>query len=103
MLTRQSMIALTAAILLGLFAVYIANSYLSGREKQAAVSGTTKIAVAALPMAFGSDVTPDKIKFVDYPTASLPPGSFTSAALLLPEGKKRFALLPIGINEPVLA
>jgi len=31
------------------------------------------------------------------------PGSFTNAAQLLPDGKKRFALMTIAINEPVLA
>jgi pilus assembly protein CpaB len=103
MLTRQSMIALGAALVLGLFAVFIANSYLNGRERQVDLTGTTKIAVAAVPMAYGTDITPDKIKFIDYPKASLPPGSFTSGAQLLPDGKKRFALMSIGINEPVLA
>src|SRR4051794_36968512 len=103
MLTRQSMIALAAAILLGLIAVYIANSYLSGREQQVAQSGTTRIAVAAVPLAYGTDITADKLRFVDYPNSSIPPGSFMTAAQLLPEGKKRFALMPIGINEPVLA
>lgn len=103
MLTRQSMIALAAAIVLGLFAVFIANSYLTGREQEAVQGGTTKVAVAAVPLAFGTDITPDKIRFVDYPNSSIPPGSFVSAAQLLPEGKKRFALLPMGINEPVLA
>ena len=54
-------------------------------------------------MAFGVDVTPDKVRFVDYPNSSIPPGSFTSIAQLLPEGKRRVALLPIGVNEPILA
>jgi pilus assembly protein CpaB len=103
MLTRQSMIALAAAIVLGLIAVYIANVYLTGKEQQAAVTGTTKIAVAAVPMSYGTDITPDKLRFVDYPNSSIPPGSFMTAAQLLPEGKKRFALMTIGINEPVLA
>ena len=103
MLTRQSMLALAAAIVLGLFAVYIANAYLTGQQQKAIQGGTTKVAVAAVPLVFGSDITPDKIRFVDYPNSSIPPGSFISAAQLLPEGKKRFALLPIGINEPVLA
>jgi pilus assembly protein CpaB len=97
------MIALAVAVVLGLFAVFIANSYISGREQKADLTGTTKVAVAAVPLAYGTDITPDKIKFVDYPKASLPPGSFTSAAQLLPEGKKRFALMTISINEPVLA
>jgi pilus assembly protein CpaB len=104
MLTRQSMIALAAAILLGLFAVYIANLYLGTKDQPVAVAtGTTKIAVAAVPMSYGTDITTDKIRFVDYPNASIPAGTFTTAAALLPDGKKRFALMPIGINEPVLA
>jgi len=102
-MNRQTMIALAVAVVLGLFAVFIANSYISGREQKADLTGTTKVAVAAVPLAYGTDITPDKIKFVDYPKASLPPGSFTNAAQLLPEGKKRFALMTISINEPVLA
>ena len=102
-MNRQTMIALAVAVVLGLFAVFIANSYISGREQKADLTGTTKVAVAAVPLAYGTDITPDKIKFVDYPKASLPPGAFMSAAQLLPEGKKRFALMTIGINEPVLA
>lgn len=103
MLTRQSMLALAAAIVLGLFAVYIANAYLSGKEQQADLSGTTKVAVAAVPLDYGTDITPDKIKFVDYPKSSIPPGSFATPAQLLPDGQKRFALMTIGINEPLLA
>ena len=103
MLTRQTMIALAAAIVLGLIAVFVANAYLTGQEKQVALSGTTKVAVAAVPMAYGTDITPDKVKFVDYPTASIPPGSFSDTAQLLPEGKQRFALMTIAVNEPVLA
>ena len=102
-MNRQTMIALAVAVVLGLFAVFIANSYISGREQKADLTGTTKVAVAAVPLAYGTDITPDKIKFVDYPKASLPPGAFMTQAQLLPEGKKRFALMTISINEPVLA
>ena len=103
MLTRQSVIALGAAILLGLVAVFFANSYFTGRERSAALGGTTKVAVAAMPMAYGVDITADKVRFVDYPNSAIPPGSFTNAAQLLPAGKKRVALMPIGVNEPILA
>ena len=52
---------------------------------------------------YGTDITPDKVRFVDYPNSSIPPGAFTNAAQLLPAGKKRIALMPIGVNEPILA
>ena len=103
MLTRQSWIALGVAVVLGLFAVFIANSYLTGKQRQAELSGTTKVAVAAAPMAYGTDVTPDKVRFVDYPNTAIPPGAFTNTAQLIPDGKKRVALMPIGVNEPILA
>ena len=103
MLTRQSMLALAAAIVLGLFAVYIANAYLTGKAQEADLSGTTKVAVAAVPLEYGTDITADKVKFVDYPKSSIPPGSFGTPAQLLPNGQKRFALMTIGINEPLLA
>jgi pilus assembly protein CpaB len=48
-------------------------------------------------------VTPDKVRFVDYPAASIPPGSFRTAAELLPAGKTRIALRPMLVNEPILA
>jgi pilus assembly protein CpaB len=103
MLSRQSLIALGAAVILGLFAVFIANSYLTGKQRQSELSGTTKVAVASAPLAYGSDVTPDKVRFVDYPNTAIPPGAFTNAAQLIPAGKKRVALMPIGVNESILA
>src|SRR5262245_23905511 len=101
MMSRQSMIALAAAIVLGLFAVFIANAYLTGREQKAQLTGTTKVAVAGVPLAYASELTADKVKFVDYPTASIPPGSFATPEQLMPAGQKRFALLPMSVNEPI--
>lgn len=102
MMTRQSLIALGIAVVLGLVAVVLANSFLSGTEKRAYAGGTTKVAVAAAPLAYGVDITPDKVRFVDYPNTSIPPGAFTNAAQLMPAGKRRVALLPIAVNEPIL-
>jgi pilus assembly protein CpaB len=102
MANRQTFIALGVAIVLGLLAVFLANSFLSGKERQAYSGATTKVAVAQVPLAYGADITPDKVRFVDYPNTSIPPGAFTSAAQLTPGGKKRFALMPIAVNEPIL-
>ena len=99
---RQTVIALSVAILLGLVAVWIANSFLTNRERAAFNGATTKVAVAASPLAYGTDITPDKIRFVDYPNGSIPPGAFTNANQLVPTGQKRIALLPIALNEPIL-
>lgn len=101
-MNRQSMIALGVAVVLGLVAVFFANAFLTGKEQLAYKGGTTKVAVAAAPLAYGTDVTSDKVRFVDYPNSSIPPGAFTNAAQLMPAGQKRVALLPISVNEPIL-
>ena len=102
---RQTLIALGVAIILGVVAVFLANSYLTGRERQLAASpeGMVRVAVATAPLAYGTDITPDKVKFVQYPQASLPPGTFKSMAELLPEGKRRVVLRPIQVNQPLMA
>jgi pilus assembly protein CpaB len=102
---RQTLIALGVAIILGLVAVLLVNTYLVSRERQLAASpeGMVRIAVAALPLNYGGELTPDKVKFVNYPEASLPPGAFRSLPELLPAGKQRVALRPILVNQPLLA
>jgi pilus assembly protein CpaB len=102
MLKRQTMIALAIAIILGVVAVYVANTYLVGAQRDARMRETTKVAVATAPMGYGTQITPDKFRFVDFPNASIPPGAFTSAQQLLPDGKRRVALMPISVNEPIL-
>ena len=102
---RQTIIALGVAIILGLTAVFLANTYLTSRERQMAAQpqGMVRIAVASLPLEYGAEITPDKVKFVNYPQTSLPPGTFRSVAELLPQGKRRVALRPIQVNQPLLA
>ena len=103
---RQTIIALGVAVILGVLAVFLANTYLSGRERQIAKAepqGLVRVAVAAMPLKFGDDVTPENVKFVAYPQASLPPGAHRSMAELLPAGKRRVALRPILVNQPLLA
>ena len=102
---RESLIALGVALVLGALAVYLANIFLSRSEvrNEAAVVGTTRVAVAAVPLDYGVEVTPEKIRFVEFPNASLPAGSFRTINQLLPMGKKRVALRPIQVNELILA
>lgn len=102
MLKRQTLIALAIALVLGVVAVYVANSYLVGAQRSARLRETTKVAVATAPLTYGTPITPDKIRFVDFPNASIPAGAFTNAQQLLAPGKKRVALLPIAVNEPIL-
>ena len=105
MLNRQSLIALGVALILGVLAVYLANVFITNKEKRAeqALAGTTKVAVAAVPLDYGMPLTPEKVRFVDYPSASLPAGTYRRIEQLIPVGKKRIALRPMQVNEPILA
>lgn len=104
-MNRQTLIALGVALILGLVAVYAANVFLTRTEERAeqVPTGMTKVAVAAVPLEYGMPLTADKVKFVDYPQASLPAGSFANAAQLTDNGKPRTVLRPMVVNEPILA
>jgi pilus assembly protein CpaB len=97
---RQTLIALGVAIVLGLLAVYLANIFLSKSEQRAeqANAGMVKVAVAAIPLDYGADLTQDKVKFVDYPANAVPAGSFTNFAQITPAGKRRVVLRPMTTN-----
>jgi pilus assembly protein CpaB len=56
-----------------------------------------------VPLEYGVQVTPEKVRFIDYPADALPAGAFRTRGELHPEGKQRIALRPIAINEPILA
>lgn len=103
---RRSLIILGLAILLGLAAVFVANSYLSRAEREQAASapgGMVKVVVATMPLTFGAEVTPEKIKVVDWPVASVPAGSFRDPIQLTSLGKKRVVMRQIEPGEPILA
>lgn len=99
---RQSIIALGVAVVLGLVAVYLANTFLVSTDARKVQTATTRIAVATVPLSYGTDVTADKIRFVDYPSTAVPVGSFTGVQTLFPQGQKRVALMTIAANEPIL-
>ncbi len=102
---RRSLIILAFAILLGLAAVYIANVFLVRKEQQQAQipQGMAKVVVARVAMPFGTAVTNENVRVVDWPAASLPAGSFHSPMQLTSFGKTRVVTRAIEANEPILA
>ena len=100
----QGLIILGVAILIGLAAVFLANNYLGRVEERQATTpqGMAKVAVARVPLEFGTVITPDKVRLIDLPTDSMPEGTFASIPELLPMNKTRVALRPIAVNEPIL-
>jgi pilus assembly protein CpaB len=101
---RQSVIALGVAVVLGLLAVYFANIFLSRGDAAAdeAAMGTSRVAVAVVPLDYGMEITPDKVRFANLPNAALPEGAYTQINDLFPMGQKRVALRRMEVNEPIL-
>ena len=102
---QRNLIILGVAVLLGLLAVFIANSYFSGveqrQERMAAEQKLARIVVASQPMAFGTPLTTDNVRIQNWPASSVPMGAFRSMEAALKD--HRVALRPIVPGEPVLA
>jgi pilus assembly protein CpaB len=105
MFGNRNFLVLTIAAILGIAAVIIANSYLSGVEdnqKRAAEQGRlVQIAVARVPLDYGATLTPENIRIVTWPVTSVPTGAFRSTKGLL-GGDPRVVLRPIEAGEPIL-
>lgn len=66
------------AIVLGLGAVVLASRWVS----QQATMASSKVAVAARDLDLGTRLTPELVKMVDWPTASLPEGAIQDPKVL---------------------
>ena len=102
---QRNLIIVGVAVLLGLIAVFFANSYFSGIDQQqeriAQEQKLARIVVASQPLAFGTKLTTDNLRLQNFPAGSVPQGAFTSLESAL--ANNRVALRPIVPGEPVLA
>lgn len=100
----RNWIVLGIAVLVGLFAVFLANSYFSGvqesEERKAEEMQMARIVVASQEIAFGNPLTDTNTRLVNWPASSVPQGAFTS---LQEAANGRVALRPITPGEPILA
>lgn len=105
MFANRNIVVLAIAAILGVAAVIIANSYLSGVEEnqqRAAEQGRlVQIAVARVPLDYGATLTPENIRIVTWPATSVPVGAFRSTKGLI-GGDPRVVLRPIEAGEPIL-
>jgi pilus assembly protein CpaB len=98
------------AVVFGLLAVFVAQSWLNNQaalrmkslEAQKRPIATRTIVVAAKPLRFGMELSRQTLREIPWPDDALPPGSFSSIADLLSEGR-RVVLTAIEQNEPILA
>jgi len=94
MKSLRTLFILVIAAAAGLVAVGLASRWLL----QHGNSGMTKVAVATNEISLGQRLTPELVKEVDWPTASLPPGIVSDSHSL--EG--RVAKTSITRGEPIL-
>ncbi|MDZ4307001.1 Flp pilus assembly protein CpaB [Allopontixanthobacter sp.] len=101
---RRNLIIAGVAVLLGLVAVYLANSWFSGVEQQqervAEEQQLQRIAVARNDLAFGDPLTADNVRLVNWPAQSVPAGSYSDVSRLL--AGNNVAIRPIAAGEPIL-
>ena len=108
---RKSTIVMIAfAVMFGLLAVFVAQSWLNSAAEQRMRSleannkkpvVTRTIVVAAKPLRFGNEVTADSLREVPWPEGSLAGVTFAKISDVIGNGK-RVALSAIEPDEPVL-
>ena len=107
---KSTVIMIAFAVMFGLLAVFVAQSWLNSQAEQRMRSlesnkkptSTSTIVVASKPLRFGIELTAAQLTEVEWPGKSLPAGAFAKIADVV-GGGKRVALTAIEPNEPVLS
>src|SRR5208283_2723499 len=98
------------AVLFGLLAVFLAQIWLNNQAderlksidaQRKAAPPTRSIVVAGKPLRFGDELSASALREMPWPQDALPAGAFGKIADLT--SGKRVVLLPIDVNEAVLA
>jgi pilus assembly protein CpaB len=97
------------AIVFGLLAVFVAQSWLNNQAEMRAKSmeaqkkpvETQTIVVAAKPLRFGNELGAMSLREIPWPKAALPAGAFSKISELT--SSRRVVLTAIEANEPILA
>jgi pilus assembly protein CpaB len=103
----NTVVMIALAVVFGVVAVFLANTWLSGQRSLLArgdkAPGHT-IVVAATPLRFGDTLKPDNLKEIPWSAAALPAGAFQTKKQLLDGVEKgdRQVITAIEANEPVL-
>jgi len=98
------------AVLFGLLAVFIAQSWLNSQAESRMKSlqaqnkpvATRAIVVAAKPLRYGMELSAPLLREIPWSEEAVPTGAFSSIPELLKDGK-RIVLAAIEQNEPVLS
>ena len=106
----STLVMIGFAILFGLLAVFIAQSWLNSQTEMRMRSleankkqlATQTIVVASKSLRFGSDLGSSSLREVPWPQDAVPNGAFAKISDLMSNGR-RVVLTAIEANEPILA
>ena len=107
----STIVMIGVAVLFGVFAVFLAQSWLNGQaemrmrnlEAQKKPAVTQTIVVATKPLRFGNELASSSLREVSWPEEALPAGAFRSISDIVDAGGRRVVLTAIDPNEPVLS
>ena len=103
-----SLFMLLTAVVLAVAAGLLAQSWLEAQRRTSQVTvaqprvATSKIVIAAQSLRFGAELSPANVKEVEWGSAALPVGSFSSMSDLFKGGERRVVLSAIEPSEPIL-
>ena len=108
----STLVMIGFAVLFGLLAVFIAQTWLNSQaearlrsleaQNQKTPVATKTIVVAAKPLRYGMELGADALREIPWSLEALPRGAFSKISDIL-SGGKRVVLAPVEINEPVLS
>ena len=106
----STIIMIVFAVVFGLLAVFVAQSWLNSQAEMRARNldaqkkplATQTIVVAAKPLRFGNGLGQMSLRELPWPADALPAGAFSKIADLT-AGGRRVVLASIEANEPILA
>ncbi|MFA7430417.1 MAG: Flp pilus assembly protein CpaB [Rhodospirillaceae bacterium] len=101
----RSFVVLALAIFLGGASVFLARTWLEGNVRTGEVQPalkTTTVVVARVPLHFGSQLSAENLRVVEWPADSRPEGTFAALDEVIRETEPRVVLRSIEANEPLL-
>jgi pilus assembly protein CpaB len=110
-LRTSTLVMIGFAVLFGLLAVFIAQSWLNSQaelrmkslEAQKKPVETQTVVVASKSLRFGNELTSTSLKEIPWPEGAVPAGAFAKISDVLSGSSRRVVLTPIEANETILS
>jgi pilus assembly protein CpaB len=112
-LRKSTIVMIGFAVLFGLLAVFLAQSWLNSQaearlksleaQNQRKPMATQTIVVASRALRFGAEADASSLREIAWPEDAVPVGAFNKITDVLSSGGRRVVLTAIETNEPILA